>query len=107
VGHYDPCASIKIRSVHFTIAWDANTKAISYLFTRDERVVTDSELGVGGSCSVRPDDLVPYLQWFVTPKWADTIQDFSGDAVWFALLQKDGTIAAFVQSQYLKIPAKF
>jgi hypothetical protein len=26
VSHYDPCASIKIRNVLFTIAWDADTR---------------------------------------------------------------------------------
>ncbi|HWO37424.1 MAG TPA: hypothetical protein VNO32_52270 [Candidatus Acidoferrum sp.] len=112
IDHHDPCASIKIKNVLFTIAWDADAKTVSYLFTEDHHFVTDSELGIGGSCNVAPKvgepvALFPYLDWLVTPKWADTRQDLSGDALWYAALQKDAThprydrIAGFVQSRYL------
>jgi hypothetical protein len=114
VNYYDPCASIKIRNVLFTIAWDADTKAISYLLTEDHHFRTDSELGVGGSCNVapkvgKPFALFSYMDWLVTPKWADTLQGLSGDAVWYAALRKDATrpryarIAGFVQSRYLRV----
>jgi hypothetical protein len=112
IDHLDPCASIKVKDVLFTIAWDADTKTVSYLFTEDHHFVTDSELGIGGSCNVAPKvgepiALFPYLDWLVTPKWADTRQDLSGDALWYAALRKDVThpryarIAGFVQSRYL------
>jgi hypothetical protein len=114
VDHRDPCASIKIESVVFTIAWDADSKLISYLFTEDHHFVTDSELGVGGSCNVAPKvgepvALFSYLDWLVTPKWADTLQGLSGDTVWYAALRKDASrprrakITGFVQSRYLKV----
>ena len=114
MNHHDPCASIKIESVLFTIAWDADSKLISYLFTEDHHFVTDSELGVGGSCNVAPKvgepvTLFSYLDWLVTPKWADTLQGLSGDAVWYAALRKDASrpryakITGFVQSRYLKV----
>jgi hypothetical protein len=113
VNHHDPCASTKIKNVLFTIAWDADTKAISYLFTEDHKFMTDSELGVGGSCNVAPKvgepvALFSYLDWLVTPKWSDTRQDLSGAAVWYAALHKDATrpryarIYGFVQSRYLR-----
>jgi hypothetical protein len=54
INHHDPCASIKISNVLFTIAWDADTKAVSYLFTEDHHFRTDSELGVGGLCNIAP-----------------------------------------------------
>jgi hypothetical protein len=47
-NHLDPCASVTIRGVLFTVAWDEKTKVVTYLFTADHRLVTDSELGVGG-----------------------------------------------------------
>lgn len=117
VNHHDPCASIKIKNVLFTIAWDADTKAVTYLFTEDHRFIGDSELGVGGLCNVAPKvgepvALFSYMNWLVTPKWADTNQDLSGDAVWYATLQKDATrlryarITGFVQSRYLRTDAE-
>ena len=96
----------------FTIAWDTQTKTIRYLFTDDRRLVTDSELGVGGKCHLvdeagKPDDVVPYIHWLVTLKWTDTIGVLSGDARWYAVLSRDalqseyGKIVGFVQSRYL------
>ncbi len=84
------------------------------MMTKDSRLVTDSELGVGGECNLlnegdQPLKLTDYMGWLVTPMWADTVQGWSGDAVWYAALRRDpaspesGTIVAFVQSKYLKI----
>jgi hypothetical protein len=114
INHRDPCASVRIERMLFTIAWDTQTKAITYLFTEDPRLVTDSELGVGGRCRLvneagQPDDVAGYMDWLVTPKWADTIRNLSGDVTWYAALRKDapqseyGKIVGFVQSRYLKI----
>ena len=50
IDHHDPCASVRIRRVLFTVAWDEQTKVVTYLFIADHRLVTDSELGVGGGC---------------------------------------------------------
>ncbi len=115
VNHHDPCASVRIRGVLFTVAWDEQTKVVTYLFTADHHLVTDSELGVGGGCRLvdeagRPYVGVRYIGWFITPKWADTIRDFSGDAIWYAALRRDapqsenGTVVAFVRSRYLRLP---
>ena len=114
IRHIDPCASVRIDRMLFTIAWDTQTKTITYLFTDDRRLVTDSELGVGGRCRLvdeagKPDDVVPYIHWLVTPKWTDTIGNLSGDARWDAVLRRDapqseyGKIVGFVQSRYLKV----
>ena len=99
----------------FTVAWDERTKVVTYLFTTDHRIVTDSELGVGGGCRLvdetgEPDVVVQYIGWLVTPEWTDTIRDLSGDAIWYAALRRDappsenGTVVAFVQSPYLRLP---
>jgi len=114
VNHHDPCASLRIRGVLFTVAWDEQTKVVTYLFTADHRLVTDSELGVGGGCRLvdeagKPYVFVQYIGWLVTTAWADTIRDFSGDAVWYAALRPDdpqsenGKVVGFLQSRYLRL----
>jgi len=114
VNRHDPCTSVMIDDKLFTIAWDKQTKAITYLFTDDHRIVTDSELGVGGLCrltaaTVGPEEIAQYMDWLVTPKWADNVRILSGDAVWYAVLHQDtaqpkyGKIMGFVQRQYLKV----
>lgn len=115
VNHNDPCASVTIRGVLFTVAWDEQTKMVTYLVTADHRLVTDSELGVGGGCRLvdeaeKPYVTVRYIDWLITPAWTDSIRDFSGDTIWYAALRRDapqseyGTVVAFVQSRYLRLP---
>ena len=98
----------------FKIAWDRETSAVTFLLTEDPHLVTDSELGVGGGCRLldgadQPYPLTPYLGWLFTPMWADSAEDLSGDAVWYAALRKESTplpygkIVGFVQSGYLKL----
>ena len=114
INRHDPCASLKVGNTLFTIAWDARTKAITYLFTSDPHLITDSELMIGGSCrlsdeSGNPYEVIHYLNWLVMPQWMDTMGKLSGDAVWYAALKKEsanakyGRIVGFVQSRYLKI----
>jgi hypothetical protein len=50
INRHDPCVSLKVGNTLFTVAWDARTKAITYLFTSDPHLITDNELMVGGSC---------------------------------------------------------
>jgi len=113
INHSDPCASVRIERMLFTIAWDVHTKEITYLFTSDHRFLTDGELGVGGHARLvdeggKPFDLAQCMNWLVTPQWGDTARRLSGDATWYAALRRDatsseyGTIAGFVQSRYLK-----
>ena len=113
VNHHDPCASVRIAKVRFTIAWDAGTKAITYIFTDDVRLIMDSELSVGGLCSlVRQSgerwELAQYLNWVITPAWRDTVERLSGDAYWHAVFRPEaataeyGAILGFVQSRYLR-----
>lgn len=110
-GHKDPCAQIEFDKARFTVAWDAQTKVITYLFTNDPRVVTDTQLSVGGSCRVvqpsgAPDPTVAYLKWVIDPKWKGMDHEMTGDAVWYAALQKNfdpayGNIVGLVQSRYI------
>ncbi len=114
VSHRDPCATVPIKRILFKIAWDRETSAVTFLFTQDHHLITDSELGVGGGCrlldeSDKPYVLTPYLGWLFTRMWMDSAQYLSGDAVWYAALRRDsassesGKIVGFVQSRYLKL----
>lgn len=113
INHNDPCASVRIERMLFTIGWDIHTKEITYLFTSDHRFLTDSELGVGGHARLfdeggKPFEFAQYMNWLVTPQWVDTVRSLSGDATWYAALRRDatsseyGTVVGFVQSRYLK-----
>jgi hypothetical protein len=113
-GHRDPCALVAIQKRHFTIAWDAKTNEITYLFTDDRNLIMDSELSVGGLCRLveqdgKPVEVVQYMGWLITGAWTDMARDVSADAYWFAALRRDvaypeyGRIIGFVQSRYLKV----
>jgi hypothetical protein len=111
-GHKDPCVEIEIDKVRYTVGWDAQSKAVTWLFTDDHRIVTDSQLSVGNTCRLvqdtgTPDPTVSYLKWIIDPRWKGTASSLSGSSVWFAAIRKDpfdptfGSIVGFVQSAYL------
>jgi len=114
VNHRDPCAVVEIDAKLFTIAWDAQTKAVAYIFTDDRRLVTDSELGVGGSCRLvdqaeQPYKIVNYLDWAITPQWrirseiCRATQFGTPRCVKETPNSKHGKIIGFVQSRYLNL----
>src|ERR1700735_880028 len=93
-GHKDPCAEIEIAKIKFTVAWDAQTKAITFIFTDDRRVVTDSQLSVGTTCLVvdssgKPDPTTPYMKWFIDPRLKGNYAPLGDTATWYAALHKD------------------
>ena len=109
--HIDPCADVEIGDVRYSVAWDEQTKAVTWLFTDDHHVVTDNGLAVGNDLRVGDgsqfDPTLPYMKDFIDPKWKDTDAKI-GSAVWYAILHKDydrhfGQVAGFVQSRYLEI----
>lgn len=112
-GHKDPCAQIEIDKIRFVVAWDAQSKAVTYIFTNDPHVVTDSQLSVGGTCRVvevsgAPDPSVSYLKWMIDPKWKGPDSHLTGDGVWYAALHKGldpqyGDIVGLVQSRYIDL----
>jgi hypothetical protein len=113
-GHKDPCAEIEVNKIRFTVAWNAQTREVTYLFTDDRHMVTDTQLSVGDTCRVidpsgKADTVVPYMKWMIDPKWGGTDSNFDSTAVWYAALHKDdfdshyGDVAGFVQSSYLQL----
>ena len=113
-GHRDPCAAVVIGKIRYTIAWDAQTKDITYLFTDDHHLVTDSGLAVGSTCRVagasgQPDDSFRYMKWLIDPRWKGQDSSLGVDATWYAVLHQDGLdphygdVIGFLQSSYLKV----
>jgi hypothetical protein len=113
-GHKDPCAEVAIDNVKYTVAWDAQSKAVTWIFTDDHRIVTDAQLSVGNSCRLVQDSgardaTVNYLKWIIDPRWKGPATTFTGSAVWYAAIQKQpfddtyGSIVGFVQSAYLPV----
>jgi hypothetical protein len=114
-AQHDPCATVNIRGHRVTVAWDQQTKAVTYLFTDDRHLIGDSELSVGGSCRIVGDAgrgdsrLIKYRQWLVTEDWRESFTKWSGGATWYAALGIDpgrpnyATILGFVQSRFLKL----
>ncbi|HEV2280523.1 MAG TPA: hypothetical protein VGS02_20245 [Acidobacteriaceae bacterium] len=111
--HRDPCAEVQIDKIRYTIAWDAQTKNVTYIFTNDPGLVTDSGLSVGGTCRVlgAPEDVgtISYMKWLIDPHWKGVNPKAGDDAIWYAALHKDdfdphyGNIVGFVQSQYIEL----
>jgi hypothetical protein len=113
-GHKDPCAELEIDKIKYTVAWNAQSKAVTWLFTDDHRLVTDTQLAVGNSCrlvedSGAPDPTVSYLKWIIDPRWKGPATSLTGNGVWYAALHKDpfdatyGSVVGFVQSAYLPV----
>jgi hypothetical protein len=113
-GHRDPCVELEIDKVKYTVAWDAQTKAVTWLFTDDHRLVTDTQLAVGNTCRIvqdsgAPDPVVSYLKWIIDPRWKGPATNLTGPAVWYAAIHRDpfdstfGSVVGFVQSAYLPL----
>ncbi len=109
--HSDPCAVVEIGDVRYTVAWDEQTKAVTWLFTDDHHIVTDNGLAVGNDLRVgdgsQYDPTLPYMKNFIDLKWKDTAAKI-GSTAWYAVLHKDydrhfGQIVGFVQSRYLEV----
>jgi hypothetical protein len=111
-GRHDPCATVPIHRERITIAWDAATARVTWLYSTT--LTTDSDIAVGDEGRIDSDSPVtPYLvaaitHGFVTPDWADTVQDLSGSALWYAVMRPSrphyGKIVGFVLSIYLYLP---
>lgn len=113
-GHKDPCAELEIDKIKYIVAWDAQTKAVTWLFTDDHRLITDTQLSVGNSCHLVQDTgahdaTMAYLKWIIDPRWKGPATNLTGSAVWYAAIQKQpfddtyGSIVGFVQSAYLPV----
>ena len=110
-NHRDPCAEIAIGKIKYTVAWDAQSKNITYIFTDSRDLVTDSGLSVGGTCRVAgaPEDAgtISYMKWLIDPRWKGVDPKSGDEAVWYAALHKNdfdphyGDIVGFVQSSYI------
>jgi hypothetical protein len=112
--HRDPCADVKIGKVRYTVAWDAQTKNVTYLFTADRALVTDTGLSVGDNCRIiqdsgAADSTTSYMKWLIDPNWTGKDATLTGPDLWYAAIHRDdldhhfGDIVGFVQSRYIQI----
>ena len=76
-GHRDPCTKMLAKGHRLTIAWDKQTKEITYLYTEDRKLVGDSELQVGGFCRIGSDGGRQFLVWILSPDWTEQFIDWS------------------------------
>jgi hypothetical protein len=44
LAHNDPCAIISIDGKRYTVAWDAQTRVITYVLTTDLHFLTDKDM---------------------------------------------------------------
>jgi hypothetical protein len=111
-NHRDPCTEIAIGKIKYVVAWDAQTKNITYIFTDSRELVTDSGLSVGGTCRVGGTDdagTISYMKWLIDPRWKGVDPKAGDDAVWYAALHKNdfdphyGDIVGFVRSSYIDL----
>lgn len=111
--HQDPCTQVDIDGIRYTIAWDAQSKDVTYIFTDDHHILTEGGLSVGDTCRVvqdsgQSDPTVSYMKWIIDPKWTGS-DPKAGGASWYVALHKDaldhhfGDIVGFVQSRYLSL----
>jgi len=111
-GHRDPCTEVHVGKIKYIVAWDAQSRNITYLFTDSRELVTDSGLSVGGTCRVAgPEDTgtISYMKWLIDPRWKGVDLKAGDQAVWYAALHKNdfdphyGDIVGFVQSSYIDL----
>jgi hypothetical protein len=117
-AHREPCTTVLVKGHPLTIAWDEQTKEITYLFTDDPKLAGDSELGIGGLCRLSGDagrsdsPVFPFMRWLISPDWTESFLDWSGRAIWYAALRRSeenraySIIEGFVQSRYLSLSRK-
>jgi len=110
--HRDPCTEVHVGKIKYIVAWDAQSRNITYLFTDSRELVTDSGLSVGGTCRVAgPEDAgtISYMKWLIDPRWKGVDLKAGDQAVWYAALHKNdfdphyGDIVGFVQSSYIDL----
>ena len=111
-GRLDPCATLTEGRDRITVAWDAASHHVTYLYSTT--LDTDNDIRVGDVLAIDPDSpITPFPiagtpHRFVTSDWCDTDSDVSGRAVWCAVLvpvrPRSGKVVGFVQSLYLYLP---
>jgi hypothetical protein len=110
---HEPCATLTIHhdraTDRITIAWDATTRHITYLYSvtlvTDDDIRAGDVLAIDSAVPVTPFPIATVPHRFVSSEWCDTVADLSGDADWCAIMiptrPRSGKVLGFVQSIYL------
>jgi hypothetical protein len=112
----EPCADLTLRhdqlSDRVTVAWDATTKRVTYLYSTtlatDDDIRAGDVLPIESDAPITPFPLASVPHRFVTSDWCDTVSGLSGDTLWCAVMTpvrpRSGKVLGFVQSLYLALP---
>ena len=111
-GRLDPCAPLLVGHNRITVAWDAETHRVTYLYSStldtDDDIRAGDILGIDPESPITPFPIAGTPHRFVTSDWCDTDRDISGPARWCAVMvpvrPKSGKVLGFVQSLYLYLP---
>lgn len=111
-GKTDPCATVTTGHNRVTVAWDATSRRVTYLYSTT--LDTDSDIRLGDLLAIDPDSpITPFPapsspHRFVTVDWCDTDRNLTGEALWCAVMlpmrPRSGKVVGFVQSLYLYLP---
>ena len=111
-GKTDPCAPLTAGRDRITVAWDATTRRVTYLYSAT--LDTDDDIRAGDLLAIDPDSPITAFpahgapHRFVTVDWCDTDAALSGRALWCAVMvptrPRSGKVLGFVQSLYLYLP---
>lgn len=111
-GHFDPCSTLTVGRDRVTVAWDAATHRVTFLYSTT--LSTDNDIRAGDVLEIEADSpLTPFPapgepHRFVTSDWCDTDSALTGDAEWCAVMlptrPRSGRVIGFVQSLYLYMP---
>lgn len=111
-GRSDPCSTLTIAHDRITVAWDATTHRVTYLYSTtldtDDDIRTGDVLAIDSDSPITPFPGEGQPHRFVTVDWCDTDADLTGDSEWCAVMlptrPRSGRVIGFVQSLYLYLP---
>lgn len=111
-GKTDPCATLTSGRNRISVAWDAATRRVTYLYSTtlqtDADIRAGDLLGIDSESPITPFPSAGSPHRFVTVDWCDTDRDVSGEALWCAVMvpvrPRSGRVVGFVQSLYLYLP---
>ena len=111
-GKTDPCGNIAAGRDRVTVAWDATTHRVTYLYSTtldtDEDIRAGDVLAIDSGSPITPFPAHGSPHRFVTVDWCDTDRGLSGPSLWCAVMvpthPRSGKVVGFVQSLYLYLP---
>ncbi len=64
-GQTDPCRTLTVKNVDYTVAWNAETRTITYIYTEDPTFKTEDNVEVGTKLVLTEKDIKAYPGWLI------------------------------------------